>query len=102
MTEQVAEAGSTVRLNCSASDPRAALRWTHDGAALAGTGAGSGEGGGGGVGTLVLRGLTRAHAGVYQCVARRGARTEQAAAEIRLGGRLKSIILKIICFKRAN
>ncbi|CAH0727697.1 unnamed protein product, partial [Brenthis ino] len=81
----VAEAGSTVRLNCSASDPRAALRWTHDGAALAGAGAGGGESGGGGVGTLVLRGLTRAHAGLYQCVARRGARTEQAAAEIRLG-----------------
>ncbi|XP_047544932.1 Down syndrome cell adhesion molecule-like protein Dscam2 [Vanessa atalanta] len=71
----VAEAGSTVRLNCSASDPEALLRWAHDGTVLAGA-AGA---------ALVLRGLTRAHAGLYQCLARRGTRTEQAAAEIRLG-----------------
>ena len=67
-----------MRLNCSSSDPSASLRWAHDGAALAGAGAA----------VLVLRGVARAHAGVYQCLARRGARTEQAAAEIRLGGLL--------------
>ncbi|XP_045772265.1 Down syndrome cell adhesion molecule-like protein Dscam2 [Maniola jurtina] len=71
----VAEAGGTARLNCSCSEPRAALGWWRDGAALAGA-AGP---------ALLLRGVTRAHAGLYQCVARLGARTEQAAAELRLG-----------------
>ncbi|XP_061385605.1 cell adhesion molecule Dscam2-like [Danaus plexippus] len=70
----VAEAGSTVRLNCTATDPSATLRWAHNGAVVS-TG---GE-------SLILRGLARAHAGLYQCLARRGSRTEQAAAEIRLG-----------------
>nr|XP_034831987.1 Down syndrome cell adhesion molecule-like protein Dscam2 [Maniola hyperantus] len=71
----VAEVGGTVRLNCSCSEPRAALSWWRDGAALAGA-----------VGpALLLRGVTRAHAGLYQCIARHGARTEQAAAEVRLG-----------------
>lgn len=76
MCAQVAQAGSTVRLNCSASDAGAALSWARDGAALAGA-AGA---------ALVLRAVSRAHAGLYQCRARRGARVEQAAAEVRLGG----------------
>lgn len=90
---QIAEAGSTVRLNCTSSDPGATLRWAHDGAALAGAGAGAGAGG-----MLVLRGVSRAHAGVYQCLARRGTRTEQAAVEIRLGGWL---LLSIYSCKHA-
>ncbi|XP_072936767.1 cell adhesion molecule Dscam2-like [Epargyreus clarus] len=72
----VAEAGSTVRFNCSASDAAAALHWLHDGAPLAGGAAG---------GALFLRGVARSHAGTYQCVARSGRRTAQAAAELRLG-----------------
>lgn len=71
----MADTGSTVRFNCSASDARAALSWLHDGAA-----AGAG-------GALTVRGVARAHRGVYQCVARRAAHSAQAAAELRLGGR---------------
>ncbi|CAG4953628.1 unnamed protein product [Colias eurytheme] len=71
----VAEAGSTVRLNCSTNEPGASLQWLHNGAALAGAAGGA----------LVLRGAARAHAGVYQCVARAGLRSAQASAELRLG-----------------
>ncbi|XP_075977718.1 cell adhesion molecule Dscam2-like [Anticarsia gemmatalis] len=69
----VADTGSTARFTCSASDAGAALSWLHDGAP-----AGSGA-------DLVLRGVARAHRGVYQCVARRAADSAQAAAELRLG-----------------
>ncbi|KAJ8735955.1 hypothetical protein PYW08_006611 [Mythimna loreyi] len=72
-TVLVAEAGSTARFSCAASDARAALSWLHDGAA-AGAGA-----------ALTLRGVARAHRGVYQCVARRAHDSAQAAAELRLG-----------------
>ncbi|CAH0592720.1 unnamed protein product [Chrysodeixis includens] len=72
-TVLVADTGSTVRFNCSASDARAALSWLHDGAPV---GAG---------GSLVLRGVARAHRGVYQCVASRVRDSAQAAAELRLG-----------------
>ena len=71
---QVADTGSTARFECTASDGRAALAWLHDGAA-AGVGA-----------ALTLRGVARAHRGVYQCVARRDHDSAQAAAELRLGG----------------
>lgn len=83
---QVADTGSTVRFNCSASDARAALSWLHDGAP-----AGAG-------GSLVLRGVARAHRGLYQCVARRARDSAQAAAELRLGGHT----LPIILFKMNN
>ncbi|XP_052738072.1 cell adhesion molecule Dscam2-like [Bicyclus anynana] len=73
---QVAPPGSTVRFTCSCSEPAAALQWVRDGAALAGA-AGP---------ALVLRGVTRAQRGLYQCVARRGRRAERAAAELRLAG----------------
>ncbi|CAK1540400.1 unnamed protein product [Leptosia nina] len=69
-----AEAGATIRLNCTASRPGARLQWLHDGAPL---GAGGAQ--------LVLRGAARAHRGIYQCLARDGLRSAQAAAEIRLG-----------------
>ncbi|XP_038220812.1 Down syndrome cell adhesion molecule-like protein Dscam2, partial [Zerene cesonia] len=72
---QVAEAGSTVRLNCSSNEPGASLQWVHNGAVLAGAAGGA----------LVLRGAARSHAGVYQCVARAGLRSAQASAEVRLG-----------------
>ncbi|XP_063899324.1 cell adhesion molecule Dscam2-like [Helicoverpa armigera] len=72
-TVLVAQAGSTARFNCSASDARAALSWLHDGAP-AGAGA-----------ALLLRGVARASRGVYQCVARRAHDSAQAAAELRLG-----------------
>ncbi|VVC98465.1 unnamed protein product [Leptidea sinapis] len=52
----VGEAGSTVRLNCTVSAPGATLQWLHNGAPLPGA---SGT-------TLVLRGLARSHAGMYQ------------------------------------
>ncbi|XP_050669696.1 cell adhesion molecule Dscam2-like [Leptidea sinapis] len=71
----VGEAGSIVRLNCTVSAPGATLQWLHNGAPLPGA---SGT-------TLVLRGLARSHAGMYQCVARDGLRSAQASAEIRLG-----------------
>ncbi|XP_063549096.1 cell adhesion molecule Dscam2-like [Cydia strobilella] len=74
----VAASGSTVRLNCSASDEEATLSWRHDGAPVAGAG-------GAGTASLLLRGVTRAARGVYQCEARRGTRAAQASAELRLG-----------------
>ncbi|KAJ0182192.1 hypothetical protein K1T71_001561 [Dendrolimus kikuchii] len=71
----VADTGSTVRFNCTASDPAARLSWLHDGAAAA-----SGAGG-----ELLIRGVARHHRGVYQCFARRPHDSAQAAAELRLG-----------------
>lgn len=71
---QVADSGTTVRLNCSASDSSASLSWVHDGAA-AGAGA-----------ELIIRGVARAHRGLYQCFARRGRDNAHADAELRLGG----------------
>ncbi|XP_028040481.1 Down syndrome cell adhesion molecule-like protein Dscam2 [Bombyx mandarina] len=69
----VAETGSTVRLNCSASDPAARLAWLHDGAA-AGAGA-----------ALLLRSVSRSHRGLYQCFARRPHDSAHADLELRLG-----------------
>ncbi|XP_047520149.1 Down syndrome cell adhesion molecule-like protein Dscam2 isoform X3 [Pieris napi] len=70
----VAEAGGAARLRCTSSATGAALQWLHDGVALASRGP-----------DLELRGLTRGQRGTYQCVARDGLRSAQAAAEIRLG-----------------
>lgn len=75
LAEQVAEAGGAARLRCAASSMGASLQWLHDGVALASRGP-----------DLELRGLTRSQRGTYQCVARDGIRSAQAAAEIRLGG----------------
>ncbi|XP_028159942.1 Down syndrome cell adhesion molecule-like protein Dscam2 [Ostrinia furnacalis] len=69
----VADSGSTVTLRCNASDAGASLSWLHDGAA-AGAGA-----------ELALRGVARAHRGLYQCVARRGRDNAHAEAELLLG-----------------
>lgn len=71
---QVVAAGGSARFHCRASRP-AALSWLHDAALLPAAGP-----------TLQVRGAARAHQGVYQCVARRGAREAQAAAELRLAG----------------
>ncbi|CAB3241319.1 unnamed protein product [Arctia plantaginis] len=73
-TVLVADTGSTARFTCSSSDSGAALSWLHNGAPVA---AGA---------ELSLRGVARSHRGVYQCVARRGTDSSQAAAELRLGG----------------
>lgn len=70
----MASAGGLAELTCRPSAP-AALAWWHDGALLPAAGA-----------RLVLRGVTRAHAGMYQCEATLGARTALAAAELRLAG----------------
>ncbi|CAB3256151.1 unnamed protein product [Arctia plantaginis] len=74
-TVLVADTGSTARFTCSSSDSGAALSWLHNGAPVA---AGA---------ELSLRGVARSHRGVYQCVARRGTDSSQAAAELRLGVR---------------
>ncbi|XP_068626573.1 cell adhesion molecule Dscam2-like [Battus philenor] len=71
---QVAEVGGTVTLSCRANAP-AALSWLHDGAPA---------GGGGDGALLVLRGVSRAHRGMYQCMATSGAHSAHAAAELRL------------------
>lgn len=71
---QVAEVGSTVTLNCSTNLP-ASLSWLHDGSPLQSNGA-----------RLHVRGVGRAHRGMYQCVATRGTRSAHAAAELRLAG----------------
>ncbi|XP_014355290.2 Down syndrome cell adhesion molecule-like protein Dscam2 [Papilio machaon] len=57
---------------CRTTAP-AALAWWHDGTPLPATG-----------GRLVLRGVTRAHTGMYQCEATRGRNIALAAAELRL------------------
>ncbi|CAH0695577.1 unnamed protein product [Spodoptera exigua] len=84
-TVLVADAGSTAHFNCSASDPRASLSWLHNGAPVSAVA--DGGAGGGGSAVLVLRGVARAHRGVYQCVARLASLSAQAAAELRLGGK---------------
>lgn len=71
----MADTGSSIRFNCTVSDSSASVRWLHDGAPV-----------GGGTRELVVHGVARAHRGVYQCFARRGRDTAQAAAELRLGG----------------
>ncbi|GBO99130.1 Down syndrome cell adhesion molecule-like protein Dscam2 [Eumeta japonica] len=72
---QIADTGSMVRFNCTPSDPAASIRWLHDGVPV-----------GGGSRELTVRGVARAHRGMYQCFARRAHDSAQAAAELRLGG----------------
>lgn len=67
-------AGALARFRCRASRP-AEMSWLHNAAPLPARGP-----------ALELRGVTRAHRGMYQCVARSGALEAQAAAELRLAG----------------
>ncbi|XP_038220869.1 Down syndrome cell adhesion molecule-like protein Dscam2 [Zerene cesonia] len=71
---QIANSGSTVTFNCSVEGGGARVRWLHDGVPV-----------GGAEPLLRVRGVRRAHRGMYQCVAERGRHVAQAAAELRLG-----------------
>lgn len=67
-------AGGTARYTCRTSRP-AELSWLHDATPLPAKGP-----------ALELRGVTRLHRGMYQCLARTGTNEVLAAAELRLAG----------------
>jgi hypothetical protein len=66
-----------VVFNCSVEGGDARVRWLHDGVPV-----------GGGEKILRVHGVVRAHRGMYQCFAERDLDSAQAAAELRLGGKL--------------
>ncbi|VVC95273.1 unnamed protein product [Leptidea sinapis] len=65
---------SSVTFQCSVEGGEARVRWLHDGVPV-----------GGAERSLVVRGVARAHRGMYQCFAERDLDSAQAAAELRLG-----------------